>query len=162
MPVRLLSIVLAVSGLLLGCSRSGDPVDQGGRPAAVAPGAQAAPEGSTADDRHDRKIDRVYVARMPTQDSTVMLAKFPGRFRVADNCLLFDTGSETYVPVFSPSDPVFVTSTSVVSGDTRIRLGDTVEVGGGELGRGSETMTTPPRPERCRFRLLRVAGLVTY
>lgn len=143
-----LSSIIPVTALIAGCSPN-DNSPAVNQPATVAE-AQREPEIAATPS---------YVARMAVKDSASMLARFPGRFLVRNECLLFDTGAETYLPVFALQTPVSVGSDRLVLSGRTIGLGAAVTVGGGELGAGSERMLDPLRPERCRHRLLRVSSV---
>lgn len=139
---------LLAAALIAGCS----PNDSS--PAANQPAVAAPAEGDAEPAGTD-----VYVARMAATDSASLLARFPGRFLVRDECLVFDTGAETYLPVFAPETEVSVDSDRLVLSGRTIGLGAAVTANGGELGSGSERTLAVPRPERCGHRLLRVSSV---
>ena len=158
--LRLTAGCAAMIGLFA-CSGGAEPTN-----GAVPAGPQ--PESGEAAGLDSAALPGIYVARLaqgalaqtPGRGPVAMAARFPGRFGVQGNCLIFSLGERTYLPLFAGQTAVSVHRDRVRIGGGSHRFDAETLIVGGEIGGAGAAVLQTPRPASCAgLPLLRVGGV---
>lgn len=139
MNVRATSLVIMATAVISACSTANETSEQ--PTATVSSSGEAVSESTNSTVELDPRL----LFHTLTAEEGVPTADFEGEFMLDDGCLVFVSGSASYVvalPIPSSLD-----DDSVILDGEGIPLGDTVSLGGGEVDPGLPALTE--RPVAC-------------